>query len=403
MCTHSKDHSLACPKCGLRIPYAFLKLPCVFVSFYGLRTAGKSHILAKMTQVFKNIVKDLNYEFNDILDRLGGNHINILLQTFQGSLNSRNGEPIQALQHTERDLKSYILGKDECNHPKPFIYELKKVTPEDTQKNAQEKKDAEKKKELISHPYNERKINALKRYDLQRGIYLVFQDMMGEDCSRDANHHEYIKSIHTEGQIRLIVYDPHSSPKFVEWHDKKHSEKKWAQSSGSEAPQPPTEDQKDNSPDDKNKKAQREFLQNVAKFIGNETIWNMFDDNKNNSDTLILVSKFDEWKHDFKDYVEAQGKETVAPYIFDEEFTSGHIPSMEAVEYFSEKLRKFLEKEIQDAEFTNGAGNALFVPISAMGCEAKKNKFQECKPIWIEVPMIWILKILENRAEVGRR
>lgn len=416
-------HSVfVCPECTLKIPYTYLKRPCIFISFYGKERSGKSHILAMMTKQFGiYTTRKGNYTFRSIVDQEGTGHINALLQIYQNLLLPKaNHQAIEPLRRTEADTEGaknvpydFVKGKknEKVLYPKPFIYELKK---NDSRIKKQEFPDSI--EELISRPYNVRKRNALKKYDLRRGIYLALQDIKGEFCSPDGtvdDRYKIIWPVHTYGQIRVMVYNPKDSLNFVRYHNSRtNRDGRW-------------EDE----------------LVSSDVHIGNETIWNIFRGDTRRADTLVLVSQFDECVDDFCSFLDKpedeiqnlqngtasletpkvnkrrNGMQTPIPQNqstshvsfkrnttdserFRELFQSGMIPSMEEVRYFSNRLRDFLNLGIADTEFTSHADqNTLFVPISAMGCRVENGAFPKCMPIWTEVPMIWLLEVLERRAK----
>jgi hypothetical protein len=117
-------HGLACPKCHLSIPRAFLEMPPVFVSILGAPACGKSYFLAAMSwQLRKVLPKRFSLSFNDADPGL--NHLLHEYESLQ-FLNPKQDELV-AIQKTDvqGDLYDTVLfGDQRVSYPRPFVFSV---------------------------------------------------------------------------------------------------------------------------------------------------------------------------------------------------------------------------------------------------------------------------------------
>lgn len=313
-----------CPKCHLRIPYEFLFHKTYFLSFLGVSSSGKSHILATMSEEMKK--KEMRPEDIDcipILDaRFGAEEdLNCQMRSWQDRLFRPKDEELRMLPRTdnpgvatEGDSAMY----DEINgifYPRPFIFKFWKKREEEKKRSKTTIK--EHLEELLVHPFAKPfSKKSVSEDGLEDEFYFCFLDIAGEYCQEYREFNLKKREVHhvrwpltLEGHFRLLIFDPDCSRGVLSLQNR-------------------TLD------------ANQEVTNNVV--FGTLTTGDR-------THTIVLISKFDLILDIFLTFLKKHQPNKLQKFTAN--FKNGILPSLEDIRACSELLREFVQEA--DPEYMN--------------------------------------------------
>ena len=335
---------LACPRCHLGIPRAFLELPSMFFSIVGTPSCGKSYFLASMTWQLRQLLPErFALSFADA-DPSSNRVLNYYEEQ---QFYNPNQDALVKLAKTEEfgDLYDVVTyGEQEVRYPRPFVFSVRP---------------------LESHPNGrdvEKVARALCLYDNAGESFEPGKDQTGSPVTRHL----------AQAQAIFYLYDPTQDPRF----------RRACQGLSSD---PQLHEIQVTA---RQEITLYEMANRVRKHAG------LSQQQRHTRPVIVIVTKQDAWG---KLLPEVQLR---PPYL------GGKDPHLQAldlpwVEEISKKVRALLFKHTPElvSAVEGFAEQVIYVPVSATGCAPEKDaatgqlglRPRDVKPLWVEVPLLWYL------------
>ena len=333
---------MACPRCHLRIPQAASEMPPLFLSIVGATASGKSYFLTSMTWELRNtLASNFAISFTDT-DAVNNQILNDFEETV--FLHS-NADELVSLRKTELQGELYnqvLLDNMLINLPKPFMFT---VTPAE------------------HHPRYEQVRDSMSRT-------LVLYDNAGEhfEPGMDSVDNPTTKHLLHSDTI-FFLFDPTKDVRFRKML------------AGSTDPQMAA-----------TARVQRqeiiltEMINRIKKYSGMRSV------RKSAKTLLLLVSKFDVWKHLLDMEVPKE------PWVWEPDYNTS-VLDVDVIKNVSFAVRQLLLQHCPEVVATaeSFAGEVLYLPNSALGHSPELNQEtgmigirpSDVAPFWVTVPMLY--------------
>ena len=333
---------MACPRCHLRIPQAASEMPPLFLSIVGATASGKSYFLTSMTWELRNtLASNFAISFTDT-DAVNNQILNDFEETV--FLHS-NADELVSLRKTELQGELYnqvLLDNMLINLPKPFMFT---VTPAE------------------HHPRYEQVRDSMSRT-------LVLYDNAGEhfEPGMDSVDNPTTKHLLHSDTI-FFLFDPTKDVRFRKML------------TGSTDPQMAA-----------TARVQRqeiiltEMINRIKKYSGIRNV------KKTAKTLLLLVSKFDVWKHLLDVEVPKE------PWVWEPDYNTCAL-DVDLIKNVSFMVRQLLLQHCPEVVATaeSFAGEVLYLPDSALGHSPEVNpetgmigiRPSDVSPFWVTVPMLY--------------
>ena len=333
---------MACPRCHLRIPQAASEMPPLFLSIVGATASGKSYFLTSMTWELRNtLASNFAISFTDT-DAVNNQILNDFEETV--FLHS-NADEIVSLRKTELQGELYnqvLLDNMLINLPKPFMFT---VTPAE------------------HHPRYEQVRDSMSRT-------LVLYDNAGEhfEPGMDSVDNPTTKHLIHSDTI-FFLFDPTKDVRFRKML------------TGSTDPQMAA-----TACVQRQEIILTEMINRIKKYSGMRSV-------KKSAKTLLLVvSKFDVWKHLLDMDVPKE------PWVWEPDYNTC-VLDVDLIKNVSFAVRQLLLQHCPEVVATaeSFAGEVLYMPNSALGHSPELNpetgmigiRPSDVAPFWVTVPMLY--------------
>jgi len=343
-------HGLACPKCHLSVPRAFLEMPPVFLSILGAPACGKSYFLAAASWRLRRVLpKRFLLSFADADPAM-----NQRLQEYESlQFLNPNQDQLVAIEktQTEGDLYDTVLfGDQRINYPRPFVFS---VVP------------------LKGHPNFEaasKAARALCVYDNAGESFLPGADTAASPVTRHL----------ALSRVLMFLFDPTQDMRFRKLCSGRTDDPQMLERT----------ERLDRERPVRQETILAEAGQRIRRFAG------LGQNQRHPRPLIVVVTKFDAWSALLKT------KELPTPYTFtsDNALVAMRI---DVIESLSEKLRTLLwqvsPELVSVAE--SFSSQVLYVPISATGCSPTHDsrtgalgfRPKDVQPMWAEVPLLYTM------------
>jgi hypothetical protein len=351
---------LACPRCHLIVPRVLLeRRPATFISIFGAAASGKSYLLASLAhQMEATLPQRFGLSFTEPHPRS-----NKVIREYKNLLfNTNTADALVDIPATpiagSRHHQAVVHEGDRRLYPRPMFFQ---VAP------------------TGRHP------NAAQRLRSMRTLCLY--DHSGEHCHPDNQQGNAMTEHLSRASGLIFVFDPTQEPRFLEALQ------------GSPDPQIEMRMSSRDQPEMRFE-SQDVILStadaNVKKWIGRQVAEPL------DTPLVVLLAKFDAWKH--------LGRHDLPSFATGAE---GDLTSLQGfraatVERVSDAMRTLLLSKSPSIVATaeRFSRRVCYIPVSATGCRPvvagtfpdgnKRLKFDRgsLKPVWAEVPLLWLLNEL---------
>lgn len=337
---------LACPRCHLEIPRAFLELAPFFVSIFGAPSSGKSYFLAAMTWRLRKAMRDtFGLDFADADPQFNG----VLTRYEELLFLNPKANSYAELPKTDQQGQTYqkvLFGKHEWYYPKPFTFTVRPIAARKTVTGA------------TSQPW------ALCLYDNAGEHFLP-----GAETTKSpgTQHFAYSKTL-------LFLFDPTQHPRFRE-----HCRGKTA----------------DLQMSDDSSSAQHLVLLEAASRVRSQL--KLRADQLHHAPLVVVVTKFDTWSSLTNTSYLGLSK---ALRNVGSPFFALNLDSLQGI---SQIVRFLLQQHAPEVVSAAEAfcREVIYIPVSALGIDHKRKIDKETRrtfvqpasiePMWAEVPMYYAM------------
>ena len=363
---------LACPKCHLPIPRAWLEMDCFCISIGGAPNSGKSYFLASMIKRLRDVMNNPFWTHFTDADRVMNERIrkyeHDIFLADEGRVSIDKTDIVGDIYNHSR-----INGRDTTQLAQPFLYSTGPVQSR--------------------HPY-------LQWAERSRRIYCLY-DNAGEDFLPGRARIEAPVTRHMKkADALLFVFDPTQDVRFRSYNDQHFPDHKLPKIENEEARQRVHNER------------QEEILDEMVAQI--RTLNNLRDDETLGIPLIVVLTKYDLWKH-WGSHIFPSGKapQDYFPCVL---LAGEKIGGYDAwtVDQYSIILKERLEKilsGLRGAAEKAAGNNVWYIPVSATGRQPEygaNDTGTHChyyrsgtlKPIWAEVPFLHAQAIVQSAVPI---